>query len=122
MNVLEVRLEMKGCVVCETRGVPGDDWRETGFFVFGENLVIHIPLLVRVRRSVLNGTPITTAWDAILASLYRDLRWMRRNVALAKRQVRLWLFVARPVWSASLVFFARATRPDATQKLDGLIL
>ena len=65
-------------------GVPGDDWREHGYFVFGKRAV-HITQLVKVRALVHNGTPITTAWRGLFQHLRDDLVWMGKHPDLAKR-------------------------------------
>ena len=82
MNVL---IERRGCLNCRgMEGVPGDGWREHGYFVFGETAV-HISQLVKVRALVHNGTPITTAWRNLLQHLRNDLRWMAKHPDLATR-------------------------------------
>ena len=78
-NLVAVEIGIKGCSKCGTEGVTGDDWRESGFFVFGEKLAVHISYLIAIRRAVQSGTPITNAWQNILAPLADDWEWMEAN-------------------------------------------
>ena len=72
---MDIVIEKKGCTFCRNvRGVPGDEWQQHGYFVFGETAV-HIELL-EVRALVDGGTPITTAWRGLLQHLETDLIWM----------------------------------------------
>lgn len=84
-SIVPVVLEIKGCVACGTQGVAGDDWREHGYFVFGEQLAVHISQLVFVRNLVQSGMPITTAWRSLLKALTDDLEWLQKQPALGKR-------------------------------------
>lgn len=58
-------------------GATGDDWQETGFFVFGEKLVVHLSHLITVRTLVQSGTPISNSWQSILAPFANDMQWMK---------------------------------------------
>ena len=78
-NLVEVVVCIKGCLKCGTEGATGDDWRETGFFVFGDKLAVHISYLIATRRAVQSGTPITNAWQNVLAPLTDDWEWMEAN-------------------------------------------
>lgn len=83
--IVNVVLEMKGCPSCRNvKGVPGDDWQENGYFVFGE-IAVHISKLVEVRALVHNGTPITTAWRGVFMHLQDHAVWMAEHPDLAKR-------------------------------------
>ena len=70
---------IKGCLNCGTEGEAGDNWQESGFFVFGDKLAVHIPYLIATRRAVQNGTSIADAWQEILAPLTDDGEWMDTN-------------------------------------------
>ncbi|CAM9172800.1 unnamed protein product, partial [Laminaria digitata] len=78
-NLVEVVVCIKGCLKCGTEGAVGDDWRETGFFIFGEKLAVHVSHLIATRRAVQNGTSIADAWQDILAPLADDCEWMEAN-------------------------------------------
>lgn len=83
--IVNVVLDTKGCPFCRNmQGVPGDDWQQHGYFVFGE-MAVHISQLVQVRELVHSGTPITTAWRGLLKHLRKDLIWTEENPDLAKR-------------------------------------
>lgn len=79
-----VRLEHKKCAACDVAAVAGDDWREHGYFVFGD-YAVHIHALVSVRSYVANGTPITTAWSNHLGGLSEDRRFWDNDPVLVAR-------------------------------------
>lgn len=78
-NFVEVVVCIKGCLKCGTEGATGDDWRETGFFVFGDKLAVHVSHLVAIRRAVQSGTSIADAWQDILVPLADDWEWMETS-------------------------------------------
>lgn len=84
-NLIEVGIEQRGCTTCGARAVPGENWRDHGFFVFGNSLAVHIDYLTKIRRSVQKGMPILTAWDDLLSHIYEDFFWMQDNEDMAKR-------------------------------------
>lgn len=83
-SVVPVRIEVKKCVHCNVAAVPGDDWREQGYFVF-DGVAVHMAALVVVRESVQSGTPITTVWGDRLRRLRNNLRWLTLDPNITKR-------------------------------------
>lgn len=83
--VVNAVLETKGCPCCRNvQGVPGDEWQEHGYFVFGE-IAVHISQPVNVGGRVHDGVPITTAWRSLLQRVWKFLIWMGQHPDLAQR-------------------------------------
>lgn len=83
-DLVEIVLKIKGCVSCGVEAVTGDDWREHGYFVFGEKLAVHLSHMDVTRRAVQTGTAIGHAFDNMLRPLADNLTWMKEN-KLARR-------------------------------------
>lgn len=85
-NLQEVVIKIKGCVDCGVEAVTGDDWREHGYFLFGNKLAVHLTHMDRVRQEVQGGTAISHAFTNLLKPLTNNLRWLSEN-KLASRWV-----------------------------------
>ncbi len=72
-------IQIKGCVGCGVEAVTGDDWREHGYFLFGNKLAVHLSLMAAVRRAVQGGTAISHAFNNLLQPLADNLGWMAQN-------------------------------------------
>ncbi|CAB1111409.1 unnamed protein product [Ectocarpus sp. CCAP 1310/34] len=89
-DLQEVVIKIKGCEGCGVEAVTGDDWREHGYFLFGNKVAVHLSHMVTARHAVQGGTAISHASNNLLRPLTNNLRWMSQN-KLARRVLQNYL-------------------------------